>query len=958
VCDSIRNDGILARMKTNLMNDSASLLSRRVAPSATRRILFALILAVAYAGRGEAQDSIQIAVPDSLPTGRIVGRVIDGSSGAGISDAYIQVVGTDRGTKTGVDGRFSIAAATAGTVTLHVRRIGYAAKTVTGIDLKPGQSIEQNMSMSSAVVQLQTTVVTASVERGSVNAALDRQRTATGVVNSVTSEQISKSPDRDAAQAVQRVSGVTVTDGRYIFVRGLGERYTNTSLNGAALPSPEPERKVVPLDMFPSALIQAVTTSKTFTPDQPGDFTGAQVNIETREFPTGGILTMFSSVGFNSLATGKTVPGTQPFGTPWLGIPGSERSLPSIARATATSSFGSSASQEFVQNIRNVWAPINTTGAANRSFGASAGGQASLIHHPVTYVLSGSYSLNQEIRSHELRQLVVGGGGATVRAYNTYRGATGRTNTLWGGIANLSTMIGSRSRLAFNNIYNHSADNEAHADEGFDEQLSTDPTARTSSVRRSWLDFVERTVRSNQVKAEHAIGSRVNLDWNFTSSEVTRWQPDHTDVFYMRQAASDPYFLPNDPKSSRRLYAFLDETVLNPGANLRVTIGPDSHPIQLKIGTQVRATSRDAALDPYLVTPVAVTQAQLEQRPDSLFTSLAAAGRVAVQRDPDAGFYKARDRVNAGYGMLSIPISSRIDLIGGARVEGWRLDLRSAKYLGEKFDSVYTNTDVLPSVSVNIKIGDTQNFRLAATRTLSRPEYRELSTLQEKGPVGDLDFVGNPSLKRALIDNYDARWEMYPESGEFLSVGVFAKKFNNPIEKVQVSTNGGQIYSFVNANSARNVGVELEARKRIASPLTLFSNVTFMKSKIEPGNTDISALTSANRPMVGQAPYVVNAGVSYENSTGALSATALYNVVGRRITATGTKPTPDTYLEPRSLVDFSLRFPLFAATSAKLNASNLLNSEYKEGAGGITRLSYRSGRVFSLGLSWTPRRGS
>lgn len=924
-----------------------------------RFVISILVMAALFNSPSGAQDSVRKTVaPESLPTGRIVGRIVDGVSGTGISDAYIQIVGTDRGTKSGVDGRFTISSAPAGSVTLHVRRIGYAAKTVTGIDLRPGESVEQNVSMVNAIVQLQTTVVTATMERGSVNAALNRQRTATGVVNSVTSEQISKSPDRDAAQAVQRVSGVTVSDGRYVFVRGLGERYTNTSLNGAALPSPEPERKVVPLDMFPSALLQAVTTSKTFTPDQPGDFTGAQVNIETREFPTGGVVTMFSSIGWNSLATGKAIPGTQAFGLPWLGIPGSERSLPAIARATPTSAFGSSASQEFVNGIRNVWTPINRTGAANRSFGASAGGQASLMHHPVSYVLSASYGLNQEIRSDELRQLVVGGGGATVRAYNTYRGATGRTNTLWGGIGNFSTMLGSRSRLAFNNIYNHSADNEAHSDEGFDEQLSTDPTARLSSVRRSWLDFVERTVRSNQIKAEHSLGSRVNLDWSFTSSEVTRWQPDHTNLFYMRQSPTAAYFLPNDPKASRRLYAYLEETVLNPGANLRLTMGPQDRPWQLKVGTQFRDTRRSAALDAYLVTPSGVTQAQLELPPDSLFLSLATAGKISVQRDPDAGFYKAHDQVNAGYGMLEIPISSRVSLIGGARVEDWKLNLRSEKYLGQRFDSVYTNTDVLPSLSMNVRIGESQNLRLAATRTLSRPEYRELSTLQEKGPVGDLDFVGNPSLKRALINNYDARWEMYPQSGEILSVGVFAKKFVNPIEKVQISTNGGNIYSFVNANSARNVGVEMEARKHLGSPLTLFSNVTLMKSTITPGNNDISALTSADRPMVGQAPYVVNAGLSYENSTGELSATALYNVVGRRITATGTKPTPDTYLEPRNIVDFSLRFPLWAATSAKFNAGNLFNAEYKEVAGGITRLSYRTGRVFSLGLTWTPRRGS
>src|ERR1700716_1750308 len=182
--------------------------------------------------------------------------------------------------------------------------------------------------------------------------------------------------------------------------------------------------------------------------------------------------------------------------------------------------------------------------------------------------------------------------------------------------------------------------------------------------------------------------------------------------------------------------------------------------------------------------------------------------------------------------MVEIPITSRINLIGGARLEAWRLDLRSAKYLGERFDSVYTNADVLPSVSVNIRLGESQNLRLAATRTLSRPEYRELSTLQEKGPVGDLDFVGNPSLQRALINNYDARWEMYPQSGEILSVGVFAKRFDHPIEKVQISTNGGNIYSFVNASSAQNFGLELEGRKHLGSPLTVFSNVTLMKSKI------------------------------------------------------------------------------------------------------------------------------
>jgi hypothetical protein len=204
-------------------------------------------------------------------SGRIVGRIIDQESGTGISDAGVQIVGTTLGVQSGVGGRFQIAGVPAGTVTIQVRRLGYAAKTVTGIQLAPNQTLEQNISLTPAGVRLAAMVVSAAAEKGSVSEALDAQRTATGIVSSITSEQISKSADGDAAQAVQRVSGVTVQDGRYVFVRGLGERYTVTQLNGARMPSPEPERRVVPLDLFPSGMLQTITTSKTFTPDQQGD---------------------------------------------------------------------------------------------------------------------------------------------------------------------------------------------------------------------------------------------------------------------------------------------------------------------------------------------------------------------------------------------------------------------------------------------------------------------------------------------------------------------------------------------------------------------------------------------------------------------------------------------------------------------------------------------------------------
>lgn len=931
-------------------------------PTSAMRLRLSAGLLAASALAASTAPAQQPATSATTParTGRIVGRIVDAASGAGLADVGVQIVGTTIGTLSGVDGRFTLPAVPAGEVSLLARRIGYGAKTVTGITVTAGGSIEQSIALGTASVQLQAVSVTAAAERGTVNEALDQQRTATGIVNSITAEQIAKSPDRDAAQAVQRVSGVTVTDGRYVLVRGLGERYTTTSLNGARVPSPEPERKVVPLDMFPSALLQSVTTSKTFTPDLAGDFTGASVDITTREFPAKPLLTISMSSGANSAVTGKSTLTGARLGNEWLGFGGTGRDMPAQG-AIAARALSPADSRAFTAGLRNNWTPFQSNGVPNSSLGASLGGQASLGGHNVGYVGSLSYAYNQEARREELRQLVVGGGTAALRAFNSFAGSTGRESVLWGGMANFSTLVGTHTRLAFNNMYNRSSDNEAHLDAGFDESQSPDPTAHNSSVRRSWLDFVQRTVRSNQLRGEHTLGHAQNLDWTVTSSGVTRGEPDRTDVFQRQDSPSDPYLLPlGEPRAARRLFASLKENSFAPAANYKVSFGPETSPWTLKVGGAYRDTKRDASNEPFFFTAPTVTEAELRQSPEQLIPALTNAQRIIVNRDPSSGGYHATDRVAAGFGMLELPLGSALRVIGGARVEQWQLDLATKQTVGDKFDSTYKKTDVLPSLALNVKLSDAQNVRLSGSRTLSRPEYRELSPLQERGPIGDLDFVGNPGLKRTLIDNVDARWEMYPNPGELLSVALFAKRFHDPIERVQVSTNGGNIYSFVNADKANNYGVELEARKSLGmlghalNGMSGFTNVTLMKSTITPGNTDISALTSADRPMVGQAPYVVNAGLSWANTSGAASATALYNIVGRAITATGTKPTPDTYREPRNSLDLSFQLPLKTGVSTKLNVRNLLDAPYEETSGGLTRLKYKTGRTLSLGFTWTP----
>jgi TonB-dependent receptor len=296
--------------------------------------------------------------------------------------------------------------------------------------------------------------------------------------------------------------------------------------------------------------------------------------------------------------------------------------------------------------------------------------------------------------------------------------------------------------------------------------------------------------------------------------------------------------------------------------------------------------------------------------------------------------------------------------VGGARVERSELDLLAESTLGnERSEASPSYTDVLPSLALNLKLSDTQHLRLSVSQTLARPEYRELADVQYREVLGGENVRGNPALTRTLIRNADVRWEWYPAPGEVLSLGVFAKQFDDPIERVYRATSGTSLVTFVNAQSADNVGVELELRKRlgfIAAPLedlTLFTNLTVMKSTIEIASS-ASSQTNTERRMVGQAPYVANAGLTWEPEWRGSSATLLYNVVGERIVSAGELPLPDVVEQSRNVVDLSLRTTLIGTLSLKVDAKNLLDSPYEMRQGDVIRESYHTGRSYSIGVSW------
>jgi hypothetical protein len=898
-------------------------------------------------------------------TGRIVGRVVDAATGQPISGAQLVVSGTRIGVLSNVDGRYMLMAVPAGARSIAVTYIGYAPKTVEGIEVAADRAVAQDITLQSSAIALEEITVTAARETGSVNVALDQQRTAIGVMSATTLEQIAKSPDSDAAQAVQRVSGVTVQDGKYVFVRGLGERYTTTSLNGARVPSPEPEKKVVPLDLFPSNLLENITTSKTFTPDQPGDFSGAQVNLKTRSFPARRMVQVSLSGGYNARATGNEIPTAATVGGEWLGMAADNRRLPAVL--TSTTDFARLSQNQINGLIRSLprdWSFQPDQALPNLSGSLSFGGEDPILFgHRVGYVGSISYSRSQEVHEEEIRSRAVPADAAgTPMPYNQFVGSTGQSGVLWGGLLNLSTYVGHGHKLELHNTYDRTADNEAHLDWGRVEEFP-----QVDSVRRTSLRYVERTVRSNQLHGEHLLNDDNKVEWSFTSSGVTRSEPDRADIAYGYEFAANGQRLPLAwlgfiPEGAKRTVGDLTEDALNADLSYTRTFGSSDRQSSFEIGGAYRHTDRDATSASYNLRALGLGPQQRAATPDQLFYGAyteGGASNITLEPNSSGGAYNAKDQVGAGYAMTELPLGSSLRLIGGARVERWDLDMTAEPTNRRLIRIARTNTDVLPSLALNAKLGETQNLRLSASQTLARPEYRELAPISYRDMLGDREVFGDSSLVRTLVQNYDARWEWYPSSGEVLSIGLFAKRFDKPIEAIDVATSGASQLSFINAESATNYGVELEVRKGLEAvaealaPFSIFANTTLMHSRINTSNSNLSALSNDERPMVGQAPYVVNAGLSYATESGATSATLLYNVVGRRIASAAIVPlNADVYEEPRQLLDFSIRLALSEGTSAKLDAKNLLDSAYEERQGDVIRHRYRTGRSVTLGLSW------
>jgi len=896
--------------------------------------------------------------------GSLFGKVVDSATNEELIGANILLEGTTIGAATDIDGNFWITNIPPGTYSLIASMIGYSKYTVTQLKLNPGDEKKLNISLLSEAVETEEVVVTAEALKNTETSVLKVQQNSSNIVDGVSSEMISKNNSSDGTDVLKRMTGVTISEGKYAYVRGVGDRYNNTLLNGSSIPSTDPERKSFSYDIIPAEMIQNVITAKTFTPDKPGDFTGGLVQISTVEFPTRFTFSISATGGYNSNATFNPFTTYQGGSTDWLGTDDGTRSMPSAINENRVlrGNYTNAELQQIGLSFKNDWSTESTTAPINGSIKFTLGdkydfGDNDLFGYIATFdYASATSNIIREKNFYDFSG-----------ARYLYDGATYNNAVMLSGLFNLSYKFGGTNKISLKNMYNRTSDDETTLFTG--DYRYADQYREITSLR-----FVERTLNTHQLIGEHFLDflNGFAWDWMASYSNSYRDEPDARRYVYSRdiQEPDAPLYFQLDQSLATRFYSELNDNDYNFTTNFSTR--PFENQQMLKIAFGGLFNKRDRNFDARIFGFRNNPGGNFAEKDSILKLSV---NRIFQQENINPNFisvteitkpsdsYDAYQKVAAGYLMFDAMMFTALRFVAGVRFEysQQNLDSYTPSNVAVNVDDYYR--DWLPSINLTYKINSDMNLRMGFNKTLARPEFREIA------PFSYFDFVsnelvqGNPTLIRTLVDNYDLRFEIFPGAAELFAVSVFYKYFKNPIEQTLLASSSNEpIRTYANAETAQNIGAELEVRKGlgfISSSISNFSmvaNITFIRSEVYFESKGSSNFQQTERPLQGQADYIFNIGLYYDDFKLGLNSSLTYNRVGERIAQVGYADIGNIIEQPFDLVDFNISKKVFNNFSLRLTVNDILNQDklfiQETNYGDQVSSSINTGRTFKFSINY------
>ncbi len=909
-------------------------------------------------------------------TGRVVGVVVDAGTAQPLASVQVFTEDQSIGAVSAIDGRYVLRDVPAGPVTIVAQSLGYGSKAITGVQVPADGVVELTISLEQQAVAVQGITVSADVETGSTAGLIAQRQRSAIVTDAIGADQIAMSPDGDAGSALQRVPGLSVVDGKYAYVRGLGERYSSTTLNGAPLASPVPDKKVIPLDVIPSDLLESIVTSKTYSPDKPGDYAGGLVELKTKNFPTSQIFKVNATLGMNTVSTGESGLTYSGGGTDWLGFDDGTRDLPStipLDQPVIFPTFTRDQLQEIGLGFGGDWGPrLRESLPAGLGLGVSYGNEFQVGGRGLGLLASVTYD-NKVTRQDDIVERVLAGsadGGIADAPEVDYRGERTIQSVALGGLLNVSYEVSPTNRISLNTVFNHLMDDASRVYQGFNLDSSTDQ-------RNYRLQFLTQTMGNVQLQGEHLLMGLgdTKIDWRAGYTRSRRYEPNTREVLY-RESGEGRFLFDNFIQSGSVFHQDQDDTGWNGGLDVKMPFEMNGDAGTVSFGGAFDRKDREtfSRRFRYLPLPGGIIDSDVrELEPNDLFVPehITPDGFEIIEATFRADNYEARERIGAAYAMFDGSVARSLRLQTGLRVERAEQFVQPFDLFGDGANPIdpaeLNNTDLLPAVNLTWGLGYDMNVRFGASRTLARPQLRELAPFAFADFAGGYLVTGNPTLVRSRIQNYDTRWEWFFNPGSVIAGSVFYKRFDNPIEVI-VLPSSELIKTWGNSDAADNYGIELEFRtplEPLSSSLRNFTfntNLTLVQSEVQTGSSvsyyivgsgpiDL-AVVDKNRSLQGQSPYVFNAGLTYATLDGRLLATGLVNSFGRRIDAVGGQATPDIYEEARWTTDVVIEYQFVSGLRAKFAASRLTGSKYEFTQGGELLRGWDAGRNFSLSFSY------
>ncbi|MFN7280066.1 MAG: outer membrane beta-barrel protein [bacterium] len=866
----------------------------------------------------------------------IRGRIIN-TKNEPVPGASIVIQETKKLVSANVEGEFNFTLEKGKRYSVLVSSTGYQSKSVDEID--PATLVDEPLVivLEPKVTTGESIVIRSTRRQESTVALLTFQRTSSSMASGLAADFIRRTPDKNTGEVLKRVSGASIQDNRFVVVRGLSDRYNAAMLNTAQLPSSEPDRKAFSFDMFPAALIDNIIIHKTATPEFTGEFSGGLVQVNTRDIPTKDVLTVGVGIGYNNQSTFKPFTSNARNKFDWLGFDDGTRNLPDsfpanardyralgknaagVARQVALSQdFSGDVYRESTSDAMPIY-NFNLTYAKTHRFkrGGILGTLVGMTYRKAQLI----YEVDR--RFHEADGTVI----------FDYKDRQNLYQVNWGGVANISYVKG-RTKISWKNLFNQLYEDKYYVREGYN-------TSRLNDLKLYSSYLNQRSLATTQLEGEHQLSKGgIKLRWNGNAGYNMKTQPDLRTALYARTInTTQPFDI--DPDDTRRFYSELQDYSVGGGGQLIVPMNwglKDKQTLKLGGGNTTRFRDFSSRIFRYNVTNYNSFIAANGRKPvDQAFMpdNMGNSGFLLEEFTNNVDSYFGISVLNSAYGMMDNTFGD-LRLIWGLRAENFQQLLTSRTQTVNRSVRLTEKWDMLPSLNAMLKMGEKTNLRLSGSRTVARPEFREIAEFAFYDYELNYGILGDTGLRRSSIMNYDARYEFYPKAGESISIGAFFKDFTDPIElRLDPASNAdARRYFYSNALSARSIGFEVEVRKGldfIAPKLknfSVFGNYTYIRSEVtfndlSAGNKEVKA----DRPLQGQSPYLLNLGLQYTSPV--FNASLLYNRIGERLSLVGNNEFPNVFERPRNLVDLQMSTKVLDKKGElKLNVSDLLNNAF------------------------------